>query len=192
MKSVILVGDSIRMGYQEKVRELLSGRADVWGPEQNGGTSENVLAHLDEWVLSRNADVIHINCGLHDIKKEFGEEAAAVPLDTYRENVRAILSRLKEESDAIVVWALTTPVNYRRHHENKQFDRFEEDVDAYNAAASEVCGELGVPTNDLNAAVVEAGRDDILQKDGVHYTDAGCDYLGEKVAAYVGAVLENQ
>ena len=43
MKAVILIGDSIRMGYQETVREQLGGRAGVWGPAENGGTSEYEL-----------------------------------------------------------------------------------------------------------------------------------------------------
>ena len=59
MKRIILVGDSIRMGYQETVRAELVGWADVWTPEQNGGTSENVLAHLDECVVDHNTRVIH-------------------------------------------------------------------------------------------------------------------------------------
>ena len=79
MKTIVLIGDSIRMGYQEKVREQLADWAYVWVPEENGGTSENILAHLDKWVLSRRADVVHINCGLHDIKKEFDQDTASFP-----------------------------------------------------------------------------------------------------------------
>ena len=48
MKRIVLIGDSIRMGYQEKVHEQLADWADVWAPEENGGDSEKVLAHLDE------------------------------------------------------------------------------------------------------------------------------------------------
>ncbi|HEY66459.1 MAG TPA: hypothetical protein G4O02_18060 [Caldilineae bacterium] len=44
--SVVLIGDSIRMGYEPFVWEMLQGVADVWGPEENGGTSQNVLDHL--------------------------------------------------------------------------------------------------------------------------------------------------
>ena len=63
---VTLVGDSIRRSYQPYVHEELSGLANVWGPEDNGRTSENVLNHLKEWVLSRGAEVVHLNAGLHD------------------------------------------------------------------------------------------------------------------------------
>ncbi len=94
MKTILLIGDSIRMGYQEKVRQQLADWAYVQAPEKNGGTSENILAHLDQWVLSRRADVVHINCGLHDIKREFDQDTTAVPLSVYTANVRSILTRL--------------------------------------------------------------------------------------------------
>ncbi len=80
MKKLVLVGDSIRMGYQACVRKELSGLSDVWVPEQNGGNSTNVQKHLDEWIISQMADVVHINCGLHDLKRDFDAEETAIPL----------------------------------------------------------------------------------------------------------------
>ena len=36
MKKVVLLGDSIRLGYQPYLTELLKGRAEVGGIEDNG------------------------------------------------------------------------------------------------------------------------------------------------------------
>jgi len=182
VKTIVLIGDSIRMGYQVKVREQLAGLASVWGPEENGGNSENVLAHLEQWAISRCADVVHINCGLHDIKREFDQGTAAVPLSAYTKNVRAILTRLQAGTEANVVWALTTPVNQEWHHRHKPFDRLETDVVAYNTAASEICRELGVVVDDLFSVVNTAGRDNVLRQDGIHFKPEGYDLLGERVA----------
>jgi lysophospholipase L1-like esterase len=182
MITVVLIGDSIRMGYQETVRSQLAGWADVWGPEENGGTSERVLANLDDWALSRPFSVLHINCGLHDLKREFGQDENAVPLEDYEKNVRAIMTRAKEATQAPVVWALTTPVNEAWHHETKPFDRFEVDVGAYNAVARDLAGELGVIVNDLFGVVTSAGRDDLLLPDGVHFKPEGYALLGGRVA----------
>ncbi len=137
MQTVTLIGDSIRMGYQEVVGRLLAGRAKVWGPVENGGTSANALDNLDQWVIARPANIVHINCGTHDLNR------------------------------------------------NKPFDRFEADVVAYNAAAAEVAGELGVPVNDLFSLVTQKGRDTLLMPDGVHFTQAGYEFLGEKVASFI-------
>ena len=135
MKTVILIGDSIRMGYEDVVRRQLAGRYEVWAPTENGATSANVLAHLDEWAIERAADLVHVNCGLHDLRKDFGQETSAIPLAAYTANVRTILSRLQSETNALVVWAAITPVNGAWHHATKGFDRFEADVDAYKQPA---------------------------------------------------------
>lgn len=192
MKAVTLIGDSIRIGYQDAVRRLLAGRAEVWGPTENGGTSQNVLAHLDEWVVALNPDVVHVNCGLHDLRREFGQTESAIPLKQYVANVRAILTRLRSETQAAVVWASTTPVNEEWHHRNKSFDRFEADVVAYNSAAGQVAREVGVPVNDLFAVVPPKDRDTLLQPDGVHFKPAGYALLGESVAKFIIDVCANQ
>ena len=81
-----------------------------------------------------------------------------------------------------VIWATTTPVNEAWHHAQKPFDRFEADVMAYNAAASEIASQLGVPIDDLYGIVTAAGRDRLLLPDGVHFTQDGYRLLGKAVA----------
>lgn len=189
MKSVVLIGDSIRMGYEEAVKLHLADAASIWTPKQNGGNSANVLKNLDDWAISQKPDVVHINCGLHDLRKEFDAEESAIPLPQYTDNVRSILTRLKNETSAKVLFALTTPVNEKWHHERKGFDRFEADVDAYNKAASSVAQELDVEIDDLFKVVMDAGRDDIMSQDGVHYTDEGYRVLGKAVAAFLRPFL---
>jgi len=182
MKAAILIGDSIRMGYEGFVRDALAGTADVWAPEENGGTSRNVLAHLDEWVLSRAPDVVHLNCGLHDLRRDFGAKETAVPLTEYRRNVEQLMRSVLDGTDAAVIWATTTPVNEEWHHRNKEFDRLEADVIAYNEAAAEVCERLGVAVHDLYGVVMAAGRDGLLSPDGVHFKEEGYQVLGHAVA----------
>lgn len=127
MGKVVLIGDSIRMGYEPFVREGLAGVAEVLGPAENCAASGDVLARLDEWALARGADVVHVNCGLHDIRRERGAHGPATPLGEYRANVEAILRRLAG-SGARVVWATTTPVIEERHNAVKEFDRLSADV----------------------------------------------------------------
>ena len=189
MTSVILIGDSIRMGYEATVRSELAEVAKVWAPEDNGETSANVLAHLDEWAMSRNADIIHLNCGLHDIKTEFDQDARQVPLNDYAANVRSILAQLRHRTDAMIVWATSTPVNEQWHNATKPFARFEADVDAYNAAAAEIAQELGIVVNDLFSVAMSAGRDDLLIEDGVHFKPEGGELLGKAVADCIKGLL---
>jgi lysophospholipase L1-like esterase len=184
MKKVILIGDSIRIGYSPFVARELEGEAEIWGPEANGGTSRNILANLDEWVIARDADVVHINCGLHDLARDWDEDGTPrvvrVPLEEYSPNVRRILSRI-QESGKKVIWATTTPV-HEENHKSKGFDRLEGDVLRYNEAATRVAGELGVPVNDLYRVVQDAGEASGLLPDGVHFTPEGSTRLGNAVA----------
>lgn len=185
MKQVVLIGDSIRMGYEATVRDRLGAVAEVWGPSGNGGNSERVLAKLDEWVLSRAPDVVHINCGLHDIKRERNAEGPVVPLQTYRANLQEIVSHLQTMTNTQFLWAQTTPVNEQRHQEAKTFDRLEQDVLDYNEAARAIMSAAGIPINDLYARVDKIGADTILVSDGVHFTDNGYLALGEAVANFI-------
>jgi lysophospholipase L1-like esterase len=185
MVEVILIGDSIRHGYQGIVARELAGEADVWGPTENGGTSANVLAHLDDWVIRRNPAIVHLNCGLHDLRRERAGGEQAVAPDRYLQNVTRIFERIRRETDAALIWASTTPVNEQRHAQTKPFDRYEADVAAYNRAANDVAERMAVPVNDLFEVVMRAGRDHLLSPDGVHFTEDGSTLLGREVAAAI-------
>src|SRR5262245_60221895 len=87
---VVLIGDSIRMGYAPLVAKRLEGRAVILSPKPNGGDSGNVLKNLDEWAVNAKADVIHLNCGLHDLKQFKKDKSYQVDLDKYQTNLREI------------------------------------------------------------------------------------------------------
>ena len=158
---VVLLGDSIRLGYAPRVAERLSGKAVVISPTANGGDSTNVLAHLDEWVLRQKPDVVHLNCGLHDLKRDKAGGHHQVELDRYTENLRRIVARIRAGTDAALVFADTTPILDERHARRAaEFDRIEADVRRYNAAATVIMVELGVPVNDLHWVVEHGGTGD--------------------------------
>jgi lysophospholipase L1-like esterase len=196
-KQVVLIGDSIRMGYQETVARQLADIADVWGPTENGAHTVNVLVNLHQWVFNRQPapDLVHINAGLHDLKTIwYGGQQSVVPVEHYRHNVETILRTIRERTKAKVIWAMTTPVIYERAHANhaqyRDFDRYDEYVVSYNLVAAQVCKRLGVPVNDLFAAVTVAGKETLLNQDGVHFTPAGYELLGATVAGKIREALQ--
>jgi len=67
---VLLIGDSISIGYTVPVRELLKGAANVHRIPENGGPTTRGLERLDAWLGTNHWDVIHFNWGLHDLKVE--------------------------------------------------------------------------------------------------------------------------
>jgi lysophospholipase L1-like esterase len=178
---VLLAGDSISFGYGPGVMDILRGEFDVHNLPGNGGTSANLLSHLDDWLLATRSDVIHLNCGLHDLAVARDTRQHRVPLSAYKENLERLVLRL-EDASSVLIWASTTPVIYSRHRSNKNFDRRESDVVAYNRAARMIMAEHGVPVDDLHRAIECAGRERCIGEDGVHMTDYGNGVLAKSVA----------
>ncbi|VTT97088.1 dienelactone hydrolase : YtaP OS=Pedosphaera parvula (strain Ellin514) GN=Cflav_PD0665 PE=4 SV=1: Lipase_GDSL_2: Abhydrolase_7 [Gemmataceae bacterium] len=179
---VLLLGDSIRLGYAPLVAKKLDGIAEIVHHKENGGDTATTFKNLDKWLDGVKPTVVHFNCGLHDLK--FGKKANAhqVPLDEYEKNLRAIVARLKEVTPHLV-FATTTPILDDRHAQRKaDFDRFNKDVTAYNDRAVKVMLELGVPVDDLNRIVRDGGAGELIGKDGTHYTPAGSERLADAVA----------
>jgi len=199
LKKVVLIGDSIRSGYQPYVKKYLSGQAEIWGPKQNGGTSSNVVKNLDTWVIKQDPDIVHINAGLHDLQSLYfdsGPGNTVVPLDHYRDNVKTIIEFIRTRSKAFVIWATTTPVIYERAHQahskSADHDRYNEDVIDYNNAALKIASKYDVPVNDLYKLVWDSGPENLIGKDGVHFTDEGKRLQAARVGDFILNVIQNR
>src|SRR5205823_1155906 len=122
---VLLIGDSISMGYTLPVRAALAGKANVHRPAENCGPTSRGVERLESWLGQGHWDVIHFNFGLHDLRMADGR--LQVALDGYEQNLRTIVARLKR-TGATLIWCSTTPVP-----EKSDPPRKESDVLAYNA-----------------------------------------------------------
>ncbi len=187
MKKIVLIGDSIRMGYEPTVREELQGLADVWGPTDNCQHSVNVLLHFWNWVAGQNPDILHINAGGWDVRNVLrGEPGNVVPLEPYRQNVARLLQLAKRFTKQTVIWATITPMdmaqNFAHHTATGNPARTEGDIEAYNAVALEECRLAGVEVNDLYRFVMDHKPSEIRLPDGVHYSIPGYALLGRQVA----------
>jgi lysophospholipase L1-like esterase len=180
LPKVVLIGDSIRMGYAPLVAKGLDGKAIVVSPARNGEDSGNVLRNLDEWIIKEQPDVVHINAGLHDLKLKDG--SYQVPLVEYEKNLKTILARIRKETKAKIIFATTTPILDDLHAQRKaSFDRLEADVQKYNAVAVSLMKQAGVPINDLHKLVESRGREKLIGGDGTHYTPEGYAVLAAAV-----------
>ena len=179
--SAILIGDSICIGYRPLVKQRLSDQVNILGIEGHSGDSGNVLENLDEWMIKRDADLIHFNCGLHDLKFARDTKIYQQPIEVYEANLRKIVERLQKEVTARLVWVTTTPVIDERHNAVKGFDRYQRDVEAYNRVATVIMTEAGIPINDLHNAIQNDDVEACLGSDGVHMTERGNKILTDAV-----------
>ena len=186
---VVLVGDSIRMCYAPLVAKRLEGKAIVISAKPNGEDTVNVLRNLDDWVIKERPDLVHINAGLHDLKVTV--KSYQVPLADYEKNLQTILERIRTGTKATIIFATSTPILDTLHAQRKVgFDRFEADVQKYNAAAAAVMKRAGVPVNDLHALVEDGGRDRLMASDGTHYTEQGYELLATAVTEKILSLLQ--
>jgi lysophospholipase L1-like esterase len=170
LPKVLLVGDSIRMGYAPIVIEKLKDKATFINPKENGEDSANVIKNLDSWMEEMPALVV-LNCGLHDIKFKNGKYQ--VDPEKYEKNLKEIVTRIRGKG-AKVVFATTTPIDDERHKNRKTgFDRKDADVKKYNEIAAKVMKAENVPVIDLYAVVTKAGPKKVLRDDGTHYGTEG-------------------
>ncbi|MBE7539244.1 MAG: SGNH/GDSL hydrolase family protein [Opitutaceae bacterium] len=177
---VLLIGDSISLGYTPFVRDSLRGVANVHRIPDNGGPTIRGLALLDEWLGTTRWDVIHFNWGLHDLKRVEGGYVQ-VPIADYERNLCTLVARLKA-SGAKLVFAMTTPVPIRTSN------RVETDVVAYNAIALKVMTAAKVPVDDLHAFAFPRLAQ-IQLRANVHFTSEGYRELSKAVVATIRTQL---
>lgn len=191
---VVLLGDSIRLGYETVVAESLAGVARVWSPAENGEDTSHTLARLDTWLVGKAPACIHLNCGLHDAF--LSRDGICRHLaDVYAANLRRIFERAGELAPrARLVFALTTPVDELRQMTSATYGRLvrrNADILRYNAGASAVARECGVTVHDLHGPIAARGTDFLLIDDGIHLSPAGAALAGGCVAEMIARVLTN-
>lgn len=190
---VLLLGDSISIGYTLSVRELLKGKANVHRAPTNCGPTIRGLEQIDAWLGEGKWDVIHFNWGLHDLKymgpnggnladpKNPASHQQVPPAD-YEKNLRTLVKRLKK-TGAKLIWCSTTP------YPDTVKGRVAADAMKYNAIAAKVMAEEGVSINDLHGYCV-GKLAEIQQTANVHFTKDGSAKLAGVVAKVIGWQLQ--
>lgn len=187
---VLLIGDSISIGYTLGVRERLAGKANVHRPPVNCADTQFGIDHLDEWLGDKKWDVIHFNWGLHDMKY-VNENYLMVPVEDavlqlhkpgqYAVNLDVLVEKLKE-TGATLIFATTTPVP------EGAVGRVPGDAAKYNEVAKEVMADHGVAVNELHAFVAPH-LSEYQRPANVHFNDIGNAALAEQVAQTIGKTL---
>ncbi len=187
---VLLIGDSISLGYTLDVRRLLQGKVNVHRPPANCGSTRTGLKHLDTWLGHSHWDVIHFNWGLWDINrhvdgKRNADGEIAIQEDEYAKNLEELVLKLKS-TNATLIWASTTYVQ-------GGFGRRQGDDVRYNEIAKSIMDKYGVRINDLHAlsatfphfGTSADGPEMFKSKGNVHFTAEGSAKLAEQVAASI-------
>lgn len=180
---VLIIGDSISIGYQIPLREILKDKANVHRPAVNCGPTKRGIEQIEAWLGDGRWDVIHFNFGLHDVR-HFDKEGKPVDRGErqvseadYEKNLDELVTRMKK-TGAKLVFATTTPVP------KGSTGRVVGDEVRYNEIARRVMQKHGVTINDLYAFALPRLAE-IQLPENVHFKVEGSRKLAEAVAAAI-------
>ena len=193
---VLLLGDSISMGYHPEVVAGLDDEVIVIRPGENCEGTTKGAKQIKKWLAldGGNFDIVHFNFGLHDIKRvesdgrpsDDPDDPSQADPATYARQLRHIVESI-QASGATPIFATTTPVpagKVRPHRERA-------DVDRYNQIARQIMAEYEISINDLNRFA--APKLDTLQRPvNVHFTPKGSQALGERVTESIRDALSRK
>ena len=198
LPNVLILGDSISLGYTRDVRARLKDQVNVHRAMRgkapaNCGDTRSGLKNIDAWLGATKWDVIHFNWGLWDLcyrnpqSKTQGNRdkiggTLSVPLAEYERNLEQLVARL-ERTGAKLIWATTTTVP------EKEAGRVVGDDDRYNAAAARVMRRHGVRIDDLGALTRSFGGKYSKAEGDVHFTPEGYARLAAQVSGAITQAL---
>ena len=181
---VLILGDSISIGYTPRIRKSLDGKANVHRPKTNCRWSAFGDQKITEWVGNEKWDLIHFNFGLWDWYG-WSQDTKATP-ESYSKSLNSIVEKLKK-SEAKLVFALTTPPCLGLER-NAKIKISKTRAQEFNRAALKVMKKHGVVVNDLYSLIENERKKYQLGENDVHYNEAGRDLL----AAQVTKIIQEQ
>ena len=180
---VWLIGDSIRMYYQNEVAEQLGEEYEVFAPKENCRFSSYVLNSLRFWLKEFPVpDIIHFNAGLWDTAILYPEDGCFIQIEEYIQHMKIILRELKK-TGAQIIFATTTPVSDEKvglpgpmppAHRNP-------DIVRYNAGILDAFKDEDIMINDL-FSLMYPQKEKYLLDDMIHPNEDGVKLLGTAVA----------
>lgn len=189
--NVLIIGDSISLGYAPYVKTQLQGRVNiVHAPGNNAGTTLG-CQKLTEWLGDTQWDLIHFNWGLHDlkhVKADTGQNSndpndpQQADIQQYKKNMEQLVKQLKR-TRAKLIFATTTP-----YPAGVKPCRLPEDAQRYNRVACQIMKKNGITVNDLHDYILPRLQE-LQQPVNVHFSKQGSEVLAAQVVTSIMAGL---
>jgi acyl-CoA thioesterase-1 len=193
LPDVLIIGDSISIGYTPYVIEGLRGVANVIRIKGNGQGTRFGVENIDKWILHEKPwAVIHFNWGLHDLKRWANGRNSSNPNDprqaeinVYEKNMELLVSKLAG-TKAKLIFATTTP-----YPSGVVPWRDPEDAARYNDVALRIMQKNGIQTDDLYTAI-QPKLAEFQKPKNVHFEPGGSKFLADAVVKSIKAALEGK
>ncbi|MBQ8752234.1 MAG: SGNH/GDSL hydrolase family protein [Clostridia bacterium] len=208
MKNVLLIGDSIRLGYQQRVAELLGDEVHILAPGENCRFTKYCLWGMHAWMEgwgNPKIDLVHWNTGIWDLHRATADGELFSSVEEYVRDNERMYKQMRSYSDKLV-WATIIPggealnqhakVNALVNSEGMVANiylcatqkEWNEDVCRYNEAARRMYESHGVVINDLYNTLLPH-LDTAMASDGLHPNEQGLELLAQQVASVIRTQL---
>lgn len=192
---ILIIGDSISIGYTPFVKEGLLSKFDVFHNPGNAQHTETGLENISKWIGNNDWDIIQFNWGLWDLcyrnpeSKNFGNRdkvngKITFSIEEYKSNLDSIITILKTKTKAKLVFVFTTYVP------ENEVGRFRNDAIKYNEAAKEIMKKNNIPINDIYAKSIGIHKQFGLGSDNVHYKPEGYKQLSKLIIDFIETEVE--
>jgi len=183
---ILIIGDSISIGYTPFVTKELKTKATVIHNPGNAQHSGNGLKKIKEWIGDEHWDIIQFNWGLWDLcyrdknsnvqgNRDKTNGKITYNIKDYEANLDSIVRILKKNTNAKLVFVTTS---YVPEHEA---GRYSSDPQKYNAVAKKIMKKQGILINDIYEKSIPIHKKLGLGTDDVHYTKEGYQKLSELI-----------
>lgn len=187
---ILIVGDSISIGYTPFVKENLKNKAIVKHNPGNAQHTGTGLKKIKEWIGNENWNIIQINWGLWDLcyrhkdAKVYGNRdkvngKITYSLEEYGRNLEQIIKTIKQVSDAEIIFVTTSYIP------KNEAGRFHKDAQKYNKVAKRIMKKHDVIVNDIYKKSKAIHKIHGKGEDDVHYNKNGYKALGEIISKFL-------
>jgi len=183
---ILIIGDSISIGYFLYVKDALARKAEVHHNPGNAQHTGTGLEKVEEWIGNKDWDIIQFNWGLWDLcyrhpdSKLYGNRdkergTLTYTVGEYAANMDSIVTLFKKISDAKLIFVTSTYVP------ENEGGRYQKDAIRYNEAALKVMQKHAIEVNDIYEKSANIHQKFGIGNDDVHFTEKGYKKLGKLI-----------
>lgn len=196
LPKILIIGDSISIGYTPFVQEKLDSKALVFHNAGNAQHTGTGIKKIEEWIGDENWDVIQFNWGLWDLcyrhpnskvqgNRDKVNGTITYTLEDYASNLDSLVRILKSKTDAKLIFVTTSYVP------ENEAGRFQRDAKQYNKAAKKIMKKHSVIVNDIYKKSREIHQEFGKGNDDVHYQNEGYQALGSIISEFIVNEIKN-
>ena len=193
---ILIIGDSISIGYTPYVKEYFADEAVV---EHNHGNAQHTgtgLEKINEWLGNEEWDIIQFNWGLWDLCYRHPDSQVqgnrdkingiiTFSIEDYERNLDSIVTYLKKTTNSRLVFVTTTFVP------ENEAGRFTADAVKYNGIAKKIMKKHSIKVNDIYEQSIPIHKRFGKGADDVHYRKEGYEKLSKLITDFLTVEIES-